>query len=187
MASKPFDPARDDEADRKDVVASIAGQITRLPTGDRALLRRLFLTQSSSSRSHQADGIVVGLLHRAGLTVPESSERYKPWRVLVHVAALLSGTSGDDPHAPKRRVGAALHEAGYSPNRFLRLTAARGPALDAQIIRAARVLAQARSGPVDLWSVLHLAGIDPDRAEEARLHIAKAFYSAAARSEGIAK
>lgn len=166
----------------KDPVASIGGQIPYLPAGDRARLRRLYLTQS-----YQADGVVVGLLHRAGVAVPEASDAYAPWRLLVHVAALLSGTGAEQPHAPGRRLGTALHAARYSENRLLRLTTARGPGLQAQIIRAGRMLAQAGQAPVNLWTLLHLAGRDPDQAEEARVRIAQDYYAAKARSEGESK
>ena len=132
--------------------------------------------------------MVVGLLHRAEVTVPEQSLAFAPWRLLAHVAALLSGTGGEQPHAPGRRLGTALHAAGYSENRLLRLTAARGPALHDQIIRAARMLAHAGQAPVNLWTLLHLAGRDRDRAEEARIRIAQDYYAAAARSgEGDTK
>ena len=184
MAGEPA--AADDEAP-KDPVASIAGQMQHLSTGDRALLRRLYLTQTSSSRSYQADGVVVKLLHRAGVTTPDHLPAYEPWRLLTHVAALLSGTGAEQPHASGRRLGAALHAAGYSENRLLRLTAARGQPLSDQIIRAARMLAQAGEAPVNLWSFYHLAGRDPKAAEEARIRIAQDYYSAAARSEGEAK
>ena len=161
----------------KDPVASIAGQVASLSTGDRASLRRIYLT-----RSYEADGLVVGLLTRAGVTVSEREEVFAPWRLLAHVAALLSGTAGDQPHAPARRVGSALFDAGYSEDRLLRLTAARGPALHGQIVRAARMLAQAGEGPVNLRTLLHLAGRDRDAAEAARIQIARDYYSAAARA-----
>lgn len=185
MASEAIvsaDPVLADAAPaRKDPVASIAGQITVLSTGDRAMLRRLYLTQSSSSRSRQADGVVVGLLHRAGVTVP-AHLAYEPWRLLAHVAALLSGTGGQQPHAAAVRVGRALHAAGYSENRLLRLTAVRGEALTHQIVLAARMLAQAGKSPINLWTILHLAGRDPDKAEEARVRIAQDYYAADAAS-----
>lgn len=130
---------------------------------------------------------MVGLLHRAGVTVSDHLPAYEPWRLLTHVAALLSGTGAEQPHASGRRLGAALHAAGYSENRLLRLTAARGQPLAEQIIRAARMLAQAGQAPVNLWSFYHLAGRDPKAAEEARIRIAQDYYSAAARSEGEAK
>lgn len=171
------DPETDTPDRPKDPVASIAGQVPHLSTGDRAALRRIYLTQSS-----KADGVVVGLLHRAGVTIPERSEAFAPWRLLAHVAALLSGTGGEQPHAPGRRLGTALHSAGYSENRLLRLTAARGPALHDQIVRAARMLAQAGERPVNLWTLLHLAGRDRDKAEDARIRIAQDYYSAAAKA-----
>lgn len=166
----------------KDAVASIAAQIAKISTGDRAALRRIYLT-----KSHEADGVVIGLLHRAGVTMPLSGETIAPWRLLAHVAALLSGTGGGHAHAPARRVGSALQAIGFSENRLLRLTAARGTALHGQIVRAARMLAQGGEASVNLWSLFHLAGPDPDRAEEARIRIAQDYYAAVARSEGDSK
>jgi len=169
---------------RKDPVASIAGQVPHLSTGDRARLRRIYLT-----RSRGADGVVVGLMMRAGVEppLPEKQHLFEPWRLLAHVAALLSGTGGEQPHAPGRRLGLALHAAGYSENRLLRLTAARGDGLRGQVIRAARMLAQAGERPVNLWSLFNLVGNDPDRAEQARIAIAQDYYAAQARSAGDAK
>lgn len=177
MASEAVTATAETPDKPKDPVASIAGQVPHLSTGDRAALRRIYLTRSNS-----ADGVVVGLLHRAGVTVPERAEAFAPWRLLAHVAALLSGTGGEQPHAPGRRVGTALQAAGYSENRLLRLTAARGQALEGQIIRAARMLVQAGVGPVNLWTLFLLAGRDRDKAEEARIRIAQDYYSAAAKA-----
>ena len=186
MASEAADIANETEAKPKDPVASIAGQVTVLSTGDRAALRRIYLT-----RSHEADGVVQGLLHRAGVQLPSEMSAYlvafRPWRLLAHVVALLSGTAGAPAHKPGRPFGRALHDTGYSENRFLRLTAARGEQLHGQIVRAARTLAQAGTGPVDLWPLLQLAGTDTHAAETARLRIARDYYSAQARSEGDAK
>lgn len=171
------------EAPPKDPVASIAGQVANLSTGDRARLRRMYLT-----RSREADGVVVGLLHRAGVSVSARAEEFAPWRLLAHVAALLSGTGGEQPHAPSRRLGAALHAIWPKRDeRLLRLTAARGPTLHAQLVRAARQLAQGGQVPVNLRTLLDLVGRDPDRAEEARIRIAQDYYSAPARSEGDTK
>lgn len=162
----------------KTPVDSIAGQIAHLSSGRRAQLRRLYLTES-----HAADGIVIDLLHRARVTVPTTVEALAPWRLLAHCAALLSGTGGFQPHAAGRRLGAALHEAGLSENRLLRLTAARGAGLEAQVIRAMRMVAQRGAGPVNLHTLFDLIGDDPDRAEAARLRIAHDYYAAEARSE----
>lgn len=175
MASKAELLEADDAG--KDPIASIGKQVARLSTGDRARLRRIYLT-----RSPEADGVVLGLLHRASVTLSDDAVVFDRWRLLAHVAALLSGTGGAQPHAPGRRLGRALHEAGYSENRLLRLTAARGPALHDQIVRAARMLAQGGQAPVDLWTLFHLVGRDASRAEEARIRIAQDYYAAAARS-----
>ena len=170
------------ETKPKDPIASIAGQIANLSTGDRAALRRIYLT-----KRHEADGVVIGLLYRAGVEISSHADTFPAWRLLAHVAALLSGTAGDQPHAPGKRLGTALQAAGYSENRLLRLTAARGVALHGQIIRAARMLKQDGQVPVNLWSFFHLASLDRDKAEEARIRIAQDYYTAAARSEGDSK
>jgi CRISPR type I-E-associated protein CasB/Cse2 len=173
------DTAGGADGDRVDPIASIARQVAKLPTGDRAELRRMELT-----RSPKADGIVAGLLVQAGVTPAGDRHAFAPWRLVAHVAALLSGTAGAVPHARGRRLGAALQATNYSENRLLRLTAARGPALHDQIVRAARLLAQAGQGPVDLWTLFDLAGRDPARAETARIRIAQDYYAASARTEG---
>lgn len=162
----------------KSPVDSIAGQIAFLSTGDRALLRRMYLTES-----HQADGVVIRLMHRAGLTAPSDPRNFAPWRLLVHCAALLSGTAGLYPHATGRPLGAAFQEIGLSENRLMRLTSARGKGLEAQIIRAVRMLAQKGQVPVNLRTLFALIGNDPEKAEDARIRIAKDYYAAEARSE----
>ncbi|KPF53346.1 CRISPR type I-E-associated protein CasB/Cse2 [Novosphingobium capsulatum] len=159
----------------KDPVASIGGQMPLLSTGERAALRRTFLTNSA-----QAQGVLIGLLHRAAL--PDAAWRspaaLQRWRLLAHVAATLSGTAAINPHAPGQRLGRALHAAGYSVNRLMRLTTARGPALIDQVVRAARYLAQAGQAPVDLRPIRALIGDDPDRAERARIDIARDYFAA---------
>lgn len=178
MASKPLDRDAAAGTAPKNVMTSIAGQIAHLPAGHRAELRRIYLTGS-----HAADGIVIGLLHRAGVTVPGDAAAFRPWRLLVHAAALLSGTAGAFPHSRSRRLGRALHAVGLSENRLLRLTATRGGALDAQVIRAARMLAQAGERTINLWTLFDLVGTDEAAAEEARLRIAQDYYAASARSD----
>lgn len=176
----------------KDPVASIAGQVAKLSTGDRALLRRLYLVEASNSRTFAGDGVVIGLLHRAGVKVPlepailgpldappTPNPAYAAWRLLAHVAAVLSGTGGKEAHAPGGRVGSALFEAGVSPARMLRLTSTRGAALHDQVRLVARRLAQT-GRPVNLWPVYHLIADDPAAAEQARIRIAQDYQAAAA-------
>lgn len=175
----PLPPART-------VMDRIADSIGELSNGDHALLRRMYLT----GRRRQADGVVLGLLHRAGVNL-EGMERnagqYARWCLVAHVAALLSGTTRRVMHVPNARLGEALFAADYSENRLLRLTAARGEPLRDQIIRAARVLAQAGATRIDLWSIYHLAAGTTDRAEAARIRIAQGYYAATARFEGDTK
>lgn len=166
------------EANRqRDAMTSISGQLAHLSTGDRAQLRRMFLTERPA-----ADGIVIGLLHRAGVTIPDEAAAFRPWRLVVHGAALLSGTAGGYPHASTRRFGTALHAIGLSENRLLRLTSARDAALDAQAIRAVRMLAQLGERAINLWTLFDLVGNDEAKAEVARLRIAQDYYAAQARS-----
>ena len=171
---------------KKDAMQRFAEEVPALPTGDRALLRRLYLVQSSSSRSYAADGVVVGLLHRANIPVPERVDQYEVWRLVAHVAALLTGTGKDPPMAHDRHksLGEALQNVSYPELRLLRLTAARGPVLVDQIVRAVRVLSRSDQGQgnrraVNLWTVFYLASDRAAEAEAARLDIAKSYYDAA--------
>jgi CRISPR type I-E-associated protein CasB/Cse2 len=170
------------DAKPKDPVASIGGHLSVLSTGDHALLRRMYLTGKPA-----AEGVVIKLLHHAGVAPAEYNRDYPAWRLLVHVAALLSGTGRKNPHSPEAELGSALQAAGYSENRLLRLTAARGAALHDQILLAARILAKAGGGSINLWTLLHLALRDADKAERARVRIAQHYYTAAALSEGNTK
>lgn len=166
----------------KDLVTKITEQVPLLSMGDRAALRRIYLTQS-----YAADGVVARLLYRSGVAVPPP-DKFAPWRLFAHVAALLSGTGAKKPHmSGGGRVGRALHEVGFSENRLLRLTSTRGEALHDQIIRAARMLAQKGEAPLDLWPLFNLVGSDPASAEAARIRIAQDYYIAEARSEGNKK
>lgn len=180
MASEAIAQASVEE--RKDAVARISQHISVLSTGDHALLRRMFLTNKPA-----AEGAVVKLLNHSEVEPAEYNRDYEAWRLLVHVAALLSGTGRVKPHADGGRLGAALQAARFSENRLLRLTAARGSRLHEQIVLAARMLAQAGQVPVNLRTLLHLAGRDPDKAERARIRIAQDYYAAQARSEGDSK
>lgn len=162
----------------KPPVESIAGQIPNLSNRDHALLRRMYLTQR-----HEADGVVAALLVRAKVSVPTDRQAFAPWRLFAHCAALLSGTGKVYPHASGPQLGHRLHEIGLSENRLMRLTSARGSGLEAQVIRTMRMLAQHGKAPVNLYTLFALIGNDPDKAENARIRIAKDYYAAEARSE----
>lgn len=174
--------ADEPKTESKNAVASVAGHLSVLLPREHALLRRMFLTQKPA-----ADGVVIKLLLHAGVQPRDYEPNYGAWRALVHIAALLSGTSKTNPHDPRRGFGTALREAGVSENRFLRLTAARAGALQDQTVLAGRMLAKKAGGAFDLWTVLHLIGSDPAEAEQARLRMARDYYTADVRAEGNAK
>lgn len=159
----------------KDFVASLAARISTLSPGDKSNLRRM--TIDSPARSA---GLVTGLLVSAGVTniggMPDTT--FRRWSILAHCAALLTGTGSANAHAPgwKNGLGRRLKAAKYSENRLMRLTAAKGPALEDQVVRAVRFIAQAGKGPIDLRTVRDL--LDPDKAEAARMTIARSYYSA---------
>ncbi len=160
-------------------VEAISRHVQDLPNGERAQLRRMYLTGR-----HEAEGIVARLLIIAGVTIPPGNDAFRPWKMLVHCAAVLSGTGrkGAPSHA-RRSVGSALHQAGLKENRVLRLLSARGPMLDSILVQTMRRLAQTDVGPVDLFTIFNLLRDREDKAEEARLRIARDFYAADARSK----
>lgn len=166
-----------DAASDGDWMRSIAGQIQYLSTGDRAALRRMELT-----RSPAASGVVIKLLMRAQVPASRQRDDFVRWRLMAHVAAMLSGTAALPAHAEGRAFGSALAEADISENRVLRLLATRGDALYDQVRRAARVLSNGRK-PVNLWAIYHLVGDHAGKAEAARLRIAQDYYAAKARSD----
>lgn len=159
----------------KDFVASLAARISALSPGDKSNLRRM--TIDSPARSA---GLVTGLLVSAGMAniggMPDIA--FRRWSILAHCAALLTGTGSANVHAPgwQNGLGRRLQAANYSENRLMRLTAAKGPALEDQVVRAVRFIAQSGGGPVDLRTVRDL--LDPDKAEAARMTIARSYYSA---------
>lgn len=186
MASNADAPTVQAAPEKKDPVASIAGQIPHLPTGQRAALRRMYLIRN---RRNEAIGVVMGLLHRAGVPQLEWGDpaSFGRWGLLAHVAAVLSGTAARAPHAPGRKLGRALWAAGYSENRLMRLTSARGAVLDDQVRLAAQFLARAGEMPINLWTIRQLTGDDPAKAEAARLEVAGDYYKAGYAAKGDAQ
>ena len=185
---------------------SISGRLGALPTGARARLRRM-----DPERPGSAIGDVVTLLIAAGVpegwwsdsTGTErgramADERLIRWARVCHLAATLSGAAGREAHAPEqeydaegqkvgdhhpeRRAGRAIHAASVSEARLLRLTAARGPALAAQMRRIARHMAARAPLPADLTPLAELLlweGRNEERADRARLRLARGYYGAA--------
>jgi hypothetical protein len=168
LAEGPVEPAND-------IVASFCGHIAMLRPGERATLRRMNISTPARSA-----GLVTGLLMAAGFESPQkiSEDVFRRWSILAHCAGLLSGTGNTSAHSGEwsRGLGQVLSVAGYSENRLMRLTSAKRSALEDQVVRAVRYLAQANAAPVNMRTVRDL--LDPDRAESARLTIARGYYAA---------
>lgn len=171
MTSETNDPDRT----RKDPVASLAGQIRHLGNGERAELRRLDLT-----RSPTADGIIYGLLARAGVEFQDiRDDEMDAWRVTSFAAAMMSGSAGQGAHAPGRRMGRTLYHAGYSEARLMQL--AGGSSRD-RLMRAIRFLSKKADGPFDLRTVRSLADPDPQVRETAARELVRDYFSRPART-----
>ena len=182
----PAEPVATTEEKPADAMTSISDYLgkpryTGLSTGDHATLRRMFLKSAPVT-----EGAVVKLLLSAGVDQRAYERNYPAWRLVAHVAALVSGTARLRAHDGRRGLGAALEEAGLSENRLMRLTAARGESLYDQLALAGRMVAQHGAGAFNLWTLLDLAGVDSKRAERARIRIVQDYYSAA-RAKGEAK
>lgn len=170
-----------DRPERTSPIPAIAKAVAGLTNGKRAQLRRIYLTGRL-----EADGLVMGLLHGADVSVRPEPEALRPWKLLVHCAALLSGTGreGAPSHASDKPLGAALHAAGISEDRLLRLTSARDRMQDSLVVQAMRRVERENKGPVNLRTLFDLIRYaDDERGAAARLRIARDFYAAEARSE----
>lgn len=127
------------------------------------------------------------VLLRAGVSDAQmrDEERVRRWAVLVHLVAVLSGTTNERAHADRRPAGVALHEAGYSEARLSKLLTARGDALRDQVARLARFLRAKGAMPLDLRPLAKLVlseGSDEEAADAARLAIARSYFVSADRA-----
>lgn len=158
------------KANKKDAVASLAGQIPHLNSRDRASLRRMDLT-----RSIAADSIIIQMLVKAEVDVETLRENeMEAWRTTAFAAALISGTSGNTAHDPRKRLGRALKRANYSQTRMEHLASREDAVL---LRRALRFLVGAGSGPFDLREVYALVGPD-QRARGRAVHsLMTSYYS----------
>lgn len=156
---------------------TLASRINRLdrairdmPPGDVAALRRIAPEDPAAPAFWKvAAAHLDGALPRAdGL---ERDERERRW------AAILSGMATTQGlHAPRRRAGEALAEAGYSELRFERLLRASGEPLFQEIRSAAKFLA---SKAVEFdWTDLAALVLSADGpgAEHVRRGLARSFY-----------
>lgn len=150
-------------------LAQTIGQLASLiaadhfSTGERAALKRLDPAGPPSLPFYRF----------AFRYLPENWEwQQLAWMTLIAGIALMC----PNPHNPKRPLGLVLAEAGYSEKRLERLLAAEGETLHTLLLRAVRFLA-AKGEAVNWMDFARLLlATDPDKREEARLHIARDFY-----------
>lgn len=110
--------------------------------------------------------------------LPDDWERrQEAWLTLVTGIALMY----PNPHRSDLPLGRALAEAGYAESRLERLLAAEGDVLQTLLLRAARFLRAKNSGCK--WTdAAYLLSVRGD-SQEARLHIARAYYREMQRQE----
>lgn len=154
------------------MVAPFVTQILKLSVRTIAELRRSFLTRRGAD-----DELIVQLLQKADApaTILRAPAAVARWQVIAQAAAVLAGTARQPPHAPGSSVGAALHRSGYSEVRMIRLTSARGDALNDQVRTAVCTIARAGQGPIDLAVIADILDTGK-RSEDARFLIAHEFY-----------
>ena len=180
-----LDPTTDDRAEP--VVAAtyhepfgaLAAYIHRAGAGERAALARL---QPASLQPHQLAALARALL-AAGLS-PEQwhADTWLRWALIAHGMALAG-------HDGKQKLGNQLANAGVSESRVTKLLTSRGDAFTQLLPRVLRLLAS--KGVAPNWRELgELVLIESSaqrhhqaEAEEIRLHIAGAYFSALARTE----
>lgn len=149
------------------MAALLAG--SALSTGESAALRRM-----DPKTPAAASVALYTLLERAGVDVRPASPELPRWALVTHCIALVRGAHR--PHAP---LGAALNAAGVSESRLKQLLEAESDVLFDLLPRLARRFAA--QGLAADWSALVdlalAADLDENRADEARLRIARSFVA----------
>lgn len=165
-------------ADQQDPMESLAQQLRYSSTGQRAALRRVALT-----KSFEADAIVLAFITKAQVSEYDRRHGFDRWRMIAHVGAMLVGTGEPGPnrpfiHARNKSLGKILVALDYPENRLLRLLSVRGEALDDQVRRVARILAQKGERQINLWTLYGLLDGNEAKAKAARIKIAHDYYAA---------
>ncbi len=141
----------------------------RLPTGERAALRRMVPTQAPPLTFYRF------ALRHLDAGWDADAELRKDWITIVAGLALMSPNA----HRPDRRLGTALAEAGYSEARLERLLAADGDTRRTLLLRAARFLAAKGSACNWVDAAQLLLTRAPDKREQIQRRIAKDYYQSA--------
>lgn len=142
-------------------------------TGPRAMLRRLDLRAPGALAEPALQRLLVQVLgdNWSGQRV------MRDWALLAHLLAL----GAPDLHSGGGAFGAALHAAGFSESRLLRLLEADRDTLTVLLPRACRFLVAKgqRLNPPELIRLIRDAGKDDAEAlERTRTDIARAYYRA---------
>ncbi len=154
-------------------------EATEMPTGDKASLRRMNPESPNSA-------VFWKLMSQRGIS---GNADVSKWGLIMHGMALMSHASAR-AHNPRIRVGRALYEGDgsrtpfYSEDRLSTLLAARGPALHRVLARLFRMLASQRCAfnwREMAWFILN-EGSHEERADEARVEIARDYYRAESSS-----
>ena len=153
-----------------------AHRVAIVPTGSASSLRRMDV-----ERHAPQTGDLLPVLIRAGIT-PRSDDEQVRWASVVQVVAILSGTDGASVYSDSRTaaLGRRLVEAHFSPIRLAQLFGGHDETLRRDVSALARFLASRSFLPVDLRPLVELVlhdGLDEERAERARRHIARSYYT----------
>ena len=151
-----------------------------MTTGEKASLRRMEPGEPNSA-------VFWKLVSQRGM--PQNLEVGK-WGLITHGISLMAHTVGL-AHNPRRPVGQTLYEGNggrttgsfYSEDRLSTLLSARGPMLHRLLARLFRMLANERCAfnwREMAWFILN-EGYNEERADEARIEIARAYYQAERR------
>ena len=154
-------------------VAAVAARLADpgFPTGEHAVLRRM--------DPHAPAGrveIAVERLFRSAGAEPDGRDR-KRWLLIIHCLALARGR-----HAREETTGRVLAELRYSEERLNRLFSTDFEVVADMMPRLARLLG-AKGSAIDwlpLARIIRWTERNEDRADQARLRIARTYARAAA-------
>ena len=172
----PSGPQRSD-SDIGGKIVRLVGEISRLPPGPAASLRRNPLAGSGSAAFWY-------LLARNGITPGRKLERR--WATVIQAIAILTPKGRSDTDRPKPSahdgaapMGTALHQAGVSEQRLARLLSARGEMRRDLVIRTCRRLAAKEAVRFDLRTLARLVLFEDE--SQARW-IARKYYATHAKA-----
>ena len=153
-------------------IDSIQGSEMR--TGEKASLRRMNIANPDGAMFWR-------MMSQRGMPRNLDMEGIRKWGLIMHGIAVMSHTE-NRAHNPNWRVGRVLFEVigGSSDNRLATLLAARGTILHqnlARLFRRLSVATRAFDWYEMAWFILN-EGCYEERADEARIKIARAYYRA---------